>query len=88
MTMDSNKAIIVSNQCVACKILLEKLKTKGTLGKYKIIEAHSTEGIDTVRKLGIISVPDCIVIVKDKKGEQVRRCTDQEVEEIFKEASK
>ena len=88
MSMDSNKAIIVSNQCPACKILLEKLKRKGTLGKYNVIDAHSAEGMDVVRKLGITAVPDCLIIEKDRKGEQIRRCTDEEVNDIFKDALK
>jgi len=81
------KALIVSDQCVACKALLKGLEDKGLLSKYRVINVSSPEGSDVVQKLGISAVPDCIIIVRNKEGEMARRCTEQETKEILKEAT-
>jgi predicted thioredoxin/glutaredoxin len=81
------KALIVSDQCPACKVLLESLKQHGQLGKYRVLNASSPEGSDVVQKLGITGVPDCIIIVKGPEGEKARHCTEEEIKEILKEAS-
>lgn len=83
-----DKAIIVSDQCGACKALLQGLEQKGTLGDYKVINISSAEGAEIVSKLGITAVPDCIFIDKDKDGTPIaRRCTEEETKEVLKEAS-
>jgi len=86
MAMD--KAIIVSDQCGACKALLHGLDRKGALANYRVINVSSPEGAEIVSKLGITGVPDCIFIDKDKDGSPIaRRCTEEETKEVLKEAS-
>jgi len=83
-----DKAIIVSDGCAACKVLVQSLEQKGVLSKYKLVNINSPEGAEIVSKLGITAVPDCILIAKDKDGVDIaRRCTDEETKEILKEAS-
>lgn len=83
-----DKAIIVSDQCGACKALLHGLELKGALRNYRVINVSSSEGTEIVSKLGITDVPDCILIDKDKDGTPIaRRCTDEETKEVLKEAS-
>jgi thioredoxin-like negative regulator of GroEL len=82
------KAIIVGDGCGACKALVEGLQKKGALEKYRVVDVNSEEGRDIVSKLEIKAVPECILITKDKEGNQfARRCTDEETAEILKEAS-
>ena len=81
------KALIVSDQCMACKALLKELGNKGLLDKYKVINVNTPEGLDVVQKLGISAVPDCIVIMRDKDGDVARRCTDEETKKIWQEAT-
>lgn len=79
------KAIIVSNGCAACETLIEALKRKGAMDKYRVIDARTPEGIDVVSKLGITAVPDCIVIAKGQDGEMARRCTSDEMKKIIED---
>ena len=82
-----DKTLIVSQDCVACKVLLESLKNQGTLGKYRVIDVATPEGKDVVEKLGIKDVPECIMIMNDGTGEMARRCSPEEMTEIIKEAA-
>lgn len=80
------KAIIVSDQCPVCKVLLDSLKEKGVLEKYRVLDVNTPEGIDAAQKLGLNAVPECIVIVKTAEGEMARRCSEEEIKSILKEA--
>lgn len=80
------KTLVVSDQCPACKVLLDSLKEQGVLDKYRVINVSSPEGLDVVSKLGINAVPDCIMIVKNPSGDMARRCTEDEIKEIIQEA--
>ena len=83
-----DKAIIISDGCGACKTLVERLQQKGSLEKYRVINISSPEGVEIVSKLGIKAVPECILIMKDKEGNDMARvCTEQETQEVLKEAS-
>jgi len=84
MTME--KAIIVSDQCPSCKVLLDSLRQKGALEKYRVLDVNTPEGIDVAKKLGLNAVPECIVIVKTQEGEMARRCSEEEIKSILKEA--
>ena len=78
--------IIVSDQCPACKVLLDSLKTQGVLDKYKVVNVASPEGRDIVAKLGLKAVPNCVVIRREEGGDMARPCTEEEMGKIIEEA--
>jgi len=80
------RTLIVSQGCVACKVLLASLKSQGVLDKYRIIDVATEQGKDVVEKLGITGLPECVMILKDQTGEMARRCTPEEMNAIIKEA--
>jgi predicted thioredoxin/glutaredoxin len=82
-----DKTLVVSQNCDACKVLLESLKNQGVLDKYRVVDVATPEGKDVVEKLGITGVPECIMIMKDQTGEMARRCTPEEMTALIKEAS-
>lgn len=79
----NDKALVVSDNCSACKELLSKLEQKGKLGDYRIINVDTPEGLEIAKKMGIEALPECLVIVKDKDEEKARVCTDEETKEIL-----
>lgn len=81
-----DKTLIISDQCSACKALLEALKNQGVLDKYHVVNIASPEGQDIVQKLGLTAVPECLVVVKDGSGEMARKCSKEEIIEVLKEA--
>ncbi|MCJ7634893.1 hypothetical protein MUP77_21205 [Candidatus Bathyarchaeota archaeon] len=79
------KTLVVSDQCPACKILLEALKTQGAIGKYHIINVATPEGQDMIQRFGLVAVPECIVVTKDMNRETARKCTSEEITDIIRE---
>ncbi len=78
--------LIVSDQCPACKVLLDSLKNQGVLNKYKVVNVASPEGQDIVAKLGLKAVPNCVVIRREEGGDMARPCSDEEMAGVIKEA--
>lgn len=78
----------MADWCRACKQLLDVLKQRGTLSNYRVIDVATPEGKDIASKLGILAIPDCIVVARDRDGgELARRCTDAEIKQILSEGS-
>lgn len=78
--------LIVSDQCSACKVLLDSLKNQGVLSKYKVVNVASPEGQDIVAKLGLKAVPNCVVIRREGSEDMARPCTDEEMGKVIAEA--
>lgn len=78
------KILVVSPNCPSCEVLKERLSRRGLLDKYRVVDASTPEGLDFAKRLGILGVPDCVVVEQDKDGAKARRCTQQEFEDILK----
>jgi len=66
----TEKIIIVTEICPACKAAKMSLTVMGLINKVKLVDANSSEGQKFVRKLGIKYVPQHI-IVKNNKPKKV-----------------
>lgn len=73
----SEKTVIVSDDCIHCQHVKEKIREKNL--PYKIVNYKSEEGKKIVRDLNITAVPECVIV----DGEKVRRCTDDEFEDCW-----
>lgn len=78
------KVIVVAPNCPACDAMEQILREKGVLKDYKVVDASTAEGVDFAKRLGIMAVPDCVVIVEEKDGVKARRCTQEEFEDILR----
>lgn len=76
-------AILVSDSCLACKRLLDVLEKKGTLSNYRVVDVHSSEGLELAKALGVTAIPECVVVKQEGSGQVARRCTDEETKAIL-----
>ena len=81
--MEFKRALVVHEQCGVCDYVREKLTEKGV--SFEVIDASTREGYEKAEKLGIKSIPNCVVITRDGDKEEVRACTDEELKEFIGE---
>lgn len=78
------KVLLVSSKCPFCEFLKEKIE-KNQL-KISIVNIDTDQGKSLVEKYGIEAVPECMMINKKDGVEQGRPCSEQELEDLLKEA--
>ena len=76
--------LLVSSDCSGCETIKQHLTKQGTIDKYRIIDVATEEGANIARKLGIDSVPNCVVIKETPEGKMARLCTETEFAELIK----
>lgn len=81
--MESKKLLVVHDQCAACDYVKGRLVEKGV--DFEIIDASTKEGNEIADRLGILTVPNCAVVIKDGDKESIRPCTEEELEEFIRE---
>lgn len=74
---------MVSPNCPGCEQLKEHLTRNGRIGEYRVIDVSTKDGMRIADDLGIMHVPNCIVVEKTEKGLRARACTDNEFTEII-----
>ncbi|MEM2905029.1 MAG: glutaredoxin domain-containing protein [Candidatus Bathyarchaeia archaeon] len=83
--MPERKMLVVAEGCPFCAEAKERLARKGL--DVKLIDASTPEGMAFAKKHGIRYVPQCVIITEDERGETVRKCTDEEAEELLGDES-
>jgi len=78
------KVLLVSNKCPFCEFLKEKIE-KNQL-KISIVNIETDQGKGIVEKYGIEAVPECMMISKKNGVEEGRPCSEEELEDLLKEA--
>lgn len=79
------KILLFSPNCVGCRELKERLTRMGTIDKYKIVDVSTGYGKELVQKLGLTSVPSCVVVRKTPAGAEARVCSSKEFLEVIKD---
>ncbi|MCJ7632852.1 thioredoxin domain-containing protein [Candidatus Bathyarchaeota archaeon] len=78
--MPERKVLLVSNQCPFCKVIMKKIREKKL--PIDIVNVETKEGKSLVAKYGVKSVPECMVLIQEGNGEQVRFCNGKEAKEL------
>ncbi len=77
------KVILYSQDCPGCEQLREHLVELGFAEKYRAIDVSSEEGQRIASDLGIVHVPNCLVVEETPKGLRARACTETEFSELI-----
>ncbi len=76
MERKTKKVLVVGSGCPHCEQVMSILKQRGTLDSYTIVDANTKEGAKIADELGIMAVPEC-VLVEEKDGKKlVKGCGD------------
>lgn len=72
------KVLIVAPGCPTCDKVKARLREKGVLQRFRVVDVSTPEGKDFAMKLGVKGVPDCAVIEGRGNQKVVRVCSDGE----------
>ena len=85
MQLGEELLFVTSQNCEGCKELKDLLKKNGTLDKYKTVDISTDRGKEIVQKLGLKTVPNCVVIRKTPDGDEARTCKPEELLSVIKD---
>ena len=77
--------LLMSPNCEGCRELKDHLTANGTIDKYKMVDVSTDYGKELIQKLGLTTVPNCVVIRKTPSGPEARVCSSKEFLEMIKD---
>lgn len=72
------KVLIITPQCPGCEQIKQRFEKMGLAHTVKVIDASTPDGFKLCQDLGIMAVPDCVLVEGTGESMRARRCTDPE----------